>query len=154
MKSIPLDIMKWLRYSPGVIWSCCKDVKWAAMLSEAVHTEDRSMSRYSFLSFLEWFPSLLIIIIWTVDSFWIRPAASLVRVQICDGGDLCEWTLTWRADRVSGEGHVEGGLLAERRRIHPPANEEARSAAEEHAHHQQQPARHTQHRCHSDSVLF
>ncbi len=22
--------------------------------------------------------------------------------------------LTWRADRLSGEGHVEGGLLAER----------------------------------------
>lgn len=40
---------------------------------------------------------------------------------------------------MSSEGHVEGWLIPQRRRIHPSANEEARSTAEEHGHHQQQP---------------
>lgn len=45
----------------------------------------------------------------------------------------------WGVDRMSSEGHVEGWLIPQRRRIHPSANEEARSTAEEHGHHQQQP---------------
>lgn len=46
---------------------------------------------------------------------------------------------TWRGDGVSGEGHVEGRLISQRRRVHPSTDEEAGAAAEQYAHHQQHP---------------
>lgn len=42
---------------------------------------------------------------------------------------------------VSGEGHVEGGLVPQRRRMNASADEEAGTAAEEHPHHHQHPDR-------------
>lgn len=51
------------------------------------------------------------------------------------------WRLgSWRRVRgLPGVGHVEGGLLDERRRVHAPPDEEAGSAAEEDAHHEEEP---------------
>lgn len=46
---------------------------------------------------------------------------------------------TWGVDGVPGEGDVEGRLVPQWRRVHPPADEEARAAAEQNAHHQQHP---------------
>lgn len=40
---------------------------------------------------------------------------------------------------MSSEGHIEGRLVPQRRWIHPSADEEAGTTAEEHSHHQQQP---------------
>lgn len=48
---------------------------------------------------------------------------------------------TWCGDRVPGEGDVEGWLVSQRGRVHPPADEEAGTAAEQHSHHQQDPER-------------
>lgn len=51
-----------------------------------------------------------------------------------------EGQLTWRRVRgLPGVGHVEGGLLDQRRRVHAPPDEEAGSAAEEDAHHEEEP---------------
>lgn len=50
------------------------------------------------------------------------------------------WLLgNWCGNRVPGEGDIEGWLISQRRRVHPPANEEASTAAEQHSHHQQDP---------------
>lgn len=49
---------------------------------------------------------------------------------------LCSWSRVWW---LPGIGHVECGLLNERWWIHAPADEEASSTAEQHAHHQQEP---------------
>lgn len=50
--------------------------------------------------------------------------------------------LTWRRVRgLPGVGHVECRLLDQRRRVHASPDKEAGSAAEEHAHHQQEPER-------------
>ncbi len=35
-------------------------------------------------------------------------------VLVCSRSVMMMMMLTWRADRLPGEGHVEGGLLAER----------------------------------------
>lgn len=40
---------------------------------------------------------------------------------------------------MPGEGDVEGRLVPQRRRVHPPADEEAGAAAEQNPHHQQHP---------------
>lgn len=45
----------------------------------------------------------------------------------------------WGVDGMSSEGHVESGLVPQRRRIYPSADEEAGSTAEQDGHHQQQP---------------
>lgn len=48
--------------------------------------------------------------------------------------------LTWRGVRgLPGVGHVERRLLDQRRGVHAPPDKEAGSAAEEHAHHQEEP---------------
>lgn len=49
---------------------------------------------------------------------------------------LPESCCTWCGDRGPGEGDVEGRLVSQ---IHPPADEESCSAAEQHPHHQQHP---------------
>lgn len=49
--------------------------------------------------------------------------------------------LTWSADWLPGERHVESGLFAQGRGIHTSANEKAGTTAKQHAHHQHQPIR-------------
>lgn len=52
--------------------------------------------------------------------------------------------LTWSGGRgLPGVGHVEGRLLDQRRGVHAPPDEEAGSAAEKHAHHQEEPGEST-----------
>lgn len=55
----------------------------------------------------------------------------LTRVSLC--------LLTWRGYGLPGEGDVEGGIDTEGQGVHAPTDEEARSAAEQHPHHQHQP---------------
>lgn len=69
---------------------------------------------------------------------------SNAREDACTEGrcDRAEGWLTWRGVRgLPGVGHVERGLLDQRRRVHAPADEEAGSTAEEDADHQEEPAR-------------
>lgn len=66
------------------------------------------------------------------------------RVATCHPVDAealhTSWLLgNWCGDRVPGEGDVEGWLVSQRGRIHPSADEEASTAAEQHSHHQQHP---------------
>lgn len=57
----------------------------------------------------------------------------------------CHSYCTWCGNRVPSEGDIEGWLVSQRRRIHPSANEEACTTAEQHPHHQQHPEKKTKH---------
>ncbi len=63
----------------------------------------------------------------------------LVLEHVCTCICVLESHCTWCAARVSCEGHIEGWLISQRRWIHPSADEEASTTAEQYSYHQQHP---------------
>lgn len=60
--------------------------------------------------------------------------------MLAEATSRAEGGLTWsRVWGLPGVGHVEGRLLDQRWRVHAPADEEAGAAAQEDAHHQEEP---------------